>query len=172
MFLFCSGKFVLFVSLLVIVCRFWHLSCQISIASIRLIVIRSLNTLTTVLHFKFCLKYYNNLLIFNAIINWNFIWNIELNNSVLLRFTQHLYWTPFNRDYFSEMCTVHYLIFYFVFGIFKLGNFFIFLCLRIVAVGRHKARVRAPGQTSKQNTKSISSAISSQQIIGKHSESK
>ena len=38
-------------------------------------------------------------------------------------------------------------------------------------IGR-KARVRAPGQTSKQNTKYISSAISSQQISGKNSESK
>ena len=37
---------------------------------------------------------------------------------------------------------------------------------------RWKARVRAPGQTSKQNTKSISSTISSQQISGKNSESK
>ena len=37
---------------------------------------------------------------------------------------------------------------------------------------RLKARDRAPGQTSKQNTKSISSAISSQQISGKTSESK
>ena len=33
-----------------------------------------------------------------------------------------------------------------------------------------KARVRAPGQTSKQNTKSISSAISSQQISGNYSQ--
>ena len=32
---------------------------------------------------------------------------------------------------------------------------------------RRKATVRAPGQTSKRNTKSISSAISSQQISGK-----
>ena len=37
---------------------------------------------------------------------------------------------------------------------------------------RRKARVRAPGQTPKQNTKSISLAISSQQISGKNSESK
>ena len=37
---------------------------------------------------------------------------------------------------------------------------------------RRKARVRVPGQTSKQNTKIISSAISSQQISGKNSESK
>ena len=35
---------------------------------------------------------------------------------------------------------------------------------------RHKASVRAPGQTSKQNTKSICSAISSQRISGKISE--
>ena len=35
---------------------------------------------------------------------------------------------------------------------------------------RRKARIRAPGQASKQNTKSISSAISSQQISGKNSE--
>ena len=35
-----------------------------------------------------------------------------------------------------------------------------------------KARVRAPGQTAKQNTKCISSAISSQQIADKISESK
>ena len=37
---------------------------------------------------------------------------------------------------------------------------------------RRKARVRATGQTLKQNTKSISSAFSSQQISGKNSESK
>ena len=37
---------------------------------------------------------------------------------------------------------------------------------------RRTARVRASGQTSKQNTKSISSAISSQQITRKNSESK
>ena len=37
---------------------------------------------------------------------------------------------------------------------------------------RRKARVRVPGQTSKRNTKSISSAISSQQISGKNTESK
>ena len=37
---------------------------------------------------------------------------------------------------------------------------------------RRKARVRVPGQTSKRNTKNISSAISSQQISGKNSESK
>ena len=37
---------------------------------------------------------------------------------------------------------------------------------------RRKANDRAPGQTSTQNTKSISSAISSQQISGKNSESK
>ena len=37
---------------------------------------------------------------------------------------------------------------------------------------RRKARVRAPGQASKQNTKCISSAISSHQISGKNSESK
>ena len=37
---------------------------------------------------------------------------------------------------------------------------------------RRKARVRDPGQSSKQNTKSISSAISSQQISGKNSENK
>ena len=37
---------------------------------------------------------------------------------------------------------------------------------------RRKARVRAPGQTSKRNTKSISAAISSKQISGKNSESK
>ena len=37
---------------------------------------------------------------------------------------------------------------------------------------RLKARIRAPGQTSKQNTKSISSEISSQQIAGKNYESK
>ena len=37
---------------------------------------------------------------------------------------------------------------------------------------RQKTRVRVPGQTSKQNTKSISSTISSQQISGKNSESK
>ena len=36
---------------------------------------------------------------------------------------------------------------------------------------RRKARVRVPGQTSKRSTKSISSAISSQQISGKNSES-
>ena len=33
-----------------------------------------------------------------------------------------------------------------------------------------KARVRVPGQASKQNTKSISSTISSQQISDKNSE--
>ena len=37
---------------------------------------------------------------------------------------------------------------------------------------RRKARVRVPDQTSKRNTKSISSAISSQQISGKNFESK
>ena len=37
---------------------------------------------------------------------------------------------------------------------------------------RRKSRVQVPGQTSKRNTKSISSAISSQQISGKNSESK
>ena len=37
---------------------------------------------------------------------------------------------------------------------------------------RRKARVRTPGQTSKQNTKSIFSAIFFQQISGKNSESK
>ena len=35
---------------------------------------------------------------------------------------------------------------------------------------RRKARVHVPGQTSKRNTKSISSAISSQHISGKNSE--
>ena len=35
-----------------------------------------------------------------------------------------------------------------------------------------KAKVRAPGQTSKYNTKSISSVISSQLISGKYSECK
>ena len=34
---------------------------------------------------------------------------------------------------------------------------------------RRKAKVRVPGQTSKRNTKSISAAISSQQISGKNS---
>ena len=37
---------------------------------------------------------------------------------------------------------------------------------------RQKARVRVSGQTSKRNTKSISSAISSQQISGKNFECK
>ena len=36
---------------------------------------------------------------------------------------------------------------------------------------RRKARVRVPGQMSKRNTKSISSAIFSQQISGKNSDS-
>ena len=39
-------------------------------------------------------------------------------------------------------------------------------------VGSVLARVRVPGQISKRNTKSISSAISSQQISGKNAESK
>ena len=42
----------------------------------------------------------------------------------------------------------------------------------VLAYIRRKARVRVPGQTLKRNTKSISSAISSQQISGKNSESK
>ena len=51
------------------------------------------------------------------------------------------------------------------------------ICIFVGLVGsvlafRLKARVRVPGQTSKRNTKSISSAISSQQISGKNSESK
>ena len=39
-------------------------------------------------------------------------------------------------------------------------------------IRRKAKRVRVPGQTSKRNTKSISLAISSQQISGKNSESK
>ena len=39
-------------------------------------------------------------------------------------------------------------------------------------VGSALARFRDPGQALRQNTKSISSAISSLQISGKHSESK
>ena len=46
----------------------------------------------------------------------------------------------------------------------------IFVCLKWLI--RREARVRVPGQTSKRNMKSISSAISSQQISGKNSESK
>ena len=40
----------------------------------------------------------------------------------------------------------------------------------MLIVIRRKARVQAPGQISKQNTKSISSAITSQQISGKKSQ--
>ena len=43
---------------------------------------------------------------------------------------------------------------------------------RSVGLLRRKAKVRAPGQTPKQNTKSISLVISYQQISGKNSESK
>ena len=53
--------------------RCWHLSCQISIGSVRNIVICSLTNIS---------QYYNNLYFYCEIFNWNFIWNIELNNGV------------------------------------------------------------------------------------------
>ena len=59
----------------------------------------------------------------------------------------------------------------------QIGMSFIFSINQVVVVQqvvcwliRRKARVRVPGLTSKRNTKSISSAISSQQISGKNSE--
>ena len=60
---------------------FWHLSCQISIESVWKNVICSLNLFKTVLYLKFS-QYYNNLRFYWAIINCNFIWNIDLNNDV------------------------------------------------------------------------------------------
>ena len=59
-------------------------------------------------------------------------------------------------------------------------QFYYMICLRRITVKSPwssrqcvgKARVRVPGQTSKRNTKSISSTISSQHISGKNSESK
>ena len=48
----------------------------------------------------------------------------------------------------------------------------VFFLSRRGLIGRRKAMVRVPGQTSKRNTKSISTSISSQQISGKNSESK
>ena len=75
---FAEKKFAIFISF---VCRYWHLSCQISIKSIRNIVICSLNVLMTVF-FSIFSQYYNNLHFYWAIINWNFIWNIDLNKDV------------------------------------------------------------------------------------------
>ena len=65
--------FVLFV------CRCWHLSCQISIESVRKIIIWTYLWQCCISNFS---QYYNNLHFYWAIINWNFIWNIVLNNSV------------------------------------------------------------------------------------------
>ena len=69
--------FVLFV------CHCWHLSCQISNESVGKIAKCSLYVLiygSAV--FKFFSEYYNNLHFYWAIINLNFIWNIDLNNGV------------------------------------------------------------------------------------------
>ena len=62
----------------------WHMSCHISIENVRKIVIYSPNVLImTVLYFILNFsQYYNNLRFYCAIINWNVIWNIVLNNSV------------------------------------------------------------------------------------------
>ena len=51
--------------------RCWHLSCQISIESVRKIIICLRNVFMTV-KFRF----------YWAIINWNFIWNIDFNNGI------------------------------------------------------------------------------------------
>ena len=61
-----------------VVCS-WHLNCQISTETVRKIVICLWQYLYCILNFT---QYYNNLSIYCSIINWNFIWNIELNNSV------------------------------------------------------------------------------------------
>ena len=67
------------------VCHCWYLSCQISTETVWWIVIYSLNTLMTALHFKFYAMLYN-LCIYCAVINWNFIWDIELHNDVCCNF--------------------------------------------------------------------------------------
>ena len=68
--------------LVLFVCRCWHLSCQISIESVRKIVICLLNALMAVLYLNFFCQYYNNLRFYWAIINRNFIWNIVLYSGV------------------------------------------------------------------------------------------
>ena len=59
-----------------------HLICQISIESVWKIVICLLNVLMTECCIESFTQYYNNLHFYCAIINWDFIWNIDRNNGV------------------------------------------------------------------------------------------
>ena len=62
-------------------CRCLHFSCQIWIESVRNIFICSLNILITVVYLKFFSILWQ-FIFYWTIINWNFIWNIILNNSI------------------------------------------------------------------------------------------
>ena len=63
---------------------FWHLIFEKWIESVLKIVICSLNVLMTVRYLKLW-SILNNLR-YCAIINWNFIWNIDLNNHIYCDF--------------------------------------------------------------------------------------